>query len=248
MFELEDLLTLAKPLREGRMIDTPSQEGFLDRWFSGLRKEDKSPVYRLHYTKAGLPMVLPHNKGGRLYTADNLQKSPLIPNQEIPLPDGFYLTLSLRASDEQGLVFLSQVTRPIPKELKFGGYINVNHLVDRNGQIISSRIYYDLLDREITFHANRNPNLHDNNKVIAVAKLDFSSRFAIGPEGDLYWMQQNLGKKSPKIPFKADLQGSLSNLVEIIKNPSMSREDVLALAETSYLVPKREIPPKELLN
>lgn len=141
---LEDMLTFERSLIEGQRIEVQRRRRTFSEWWHN--QQIGAPEYRLHYTKAGLPLVLPHSNPEQVYLSPDSQEEPVwTSGGETPLLMGFQLR-SIRTNRSSAVVLQCSITglREIHRgELKESATIDIDYGLDRNGNLKTLDIVYD---------------------------------------------------------------------------------------------------------
>ncbi len=235
---LDDLLTLNN--LQGEKLPTVEKKS----WWDKLRKKPVEPEYRVHMTQAGFPVVLPHRQDGSFYTSiKNLEAGVAmetetelwaLKNRAINLSCGFALEATEESRLENGSHLLSsQIFKYFNNPQQSIGEVKVAHTVTLQGQVIGVKIIYSFTgERCISFHALRQ---QESGNTTAYANVEFMSRLAFDPEGNV--LVQHLNLNIPVL-VQMDYDGTLRNLVTILKKEAFNEEDLRSLYSLGYAVPK----------
>lgn len=136
MVFLEDLMELEEPVNKGIELSFSSQS-FIDRLI-GKKEADK---YFLHRSKGGLPLVLPHEDNGDLYSPRTSWGASLQKKKSISLPHDFKIFCCWAlVRNEQRFKAEKIIGKKFPTKISYAATL-------KEGKISSIELSY-MLDKE----------------------------------------------------------------------------------------------------
>ena len=214
---LDDLLTLDAPLEEGQQLVT-----FPRTWRNNLPWNAQPFCYKAHQTKAGLYLVLPHNKDSSLFT--HYPQKELGKTKQLKVPDFSLDVFSLeQVSTKKGkeLVFESLLSRSrFHNQTQTGVKISYSYGISSEGLPIHLQIDYNLTlhrddYRKVSFEVYRHKG--------------FEGVSAKGPK-----IEDNLD-----IPYRdfwpTNYDATLQNLVELISEEELGPMQFYPLLSLNYV-------------